>query len=498
MQPVFRSFVIPTRFSLPRVRSVLSGAGYACGDAESSAWSVVFYDTQNGLVFRENLRLFRFGEEGPWFVTEGDRLFAPGGGQEAAPQKGDLPAEVDALVSGRKLIPQLELSVKQSSVVFDGASPGRILLQKWRYSGGYRSVTAPGPRVLCIAEQGDLDELERLAVVLREAAGSADEMNDPLEAGLKALELPLPGAPSPPELTLDSSDSVAEAALKILAQQEYRMRANTEGTIQDLDDEYLHDLRVAVRRARFAVRQFKSILPPEPQAELKEDLKWIGGLLGKVRDLDVFLDVLRGELEAIGADDVIRRQIFEHQESERRVPQLELKEALRSERYQRLTERLRAPSRNPADEGSRLEESSTVEDFGRRRIRKRAAKVLANTGREERFSEEELHQLRIELKGLRYTCEFYRELYPDRLRALIDALVGLQDSLGGHQDAVVAEARLQSLAETFRGADATCELGLVFGRLLERQSQKAVRHREEFFRLWGKASKRIKKFRRSL
>jgi CHAD domain-containing protein len=498
MQPVGCSLIIPARVTLRRLLSRLSEAGYSFGNPVVENWRSVYYDTQDGRLFKHQLRLFRAGGDGPWILNDGDRIFAPDAEAGMHFEPGKLPTEVQSLVSGHRLIPYLELQVRQSSITFEGASKGRLLLQKWHFTGGYRKMKAPGPKVLCIAEQQDTSELEHLVVILREAAGSVTEPSDPLEAGLQALGLPLPGTPLPEELRLASSDSVMRAAGKILAQQEYRMTANTEGTLQDLDPEFLHDLRVAVRRCRFAVRQFKAVLLLQAQSELKEELKWIGGLLGRVRDLDVFGEVMRTETEAVDSDEVSRQKLLEHVQDERTAPRLELEEALRSERYRQLTQRLRGPLPEPLSEEAGVEISDTVDGFAGKQIRKRAGKVLEMSPQGEEFSGEELHQLRIALKGLRYTCEFYRDLYPDRLQPLIASLVILQDTLGAHQDAVVAEAKLSKIAETFGRGEAPYELGLVLGRLLERQTHKAVKNRARFEKIWPKKSKRIRKFRRSL
>jgi CHAD domain-containing protein len=497
MQLVPCAIIVPARITLQRLVSRLSEAGYSFDDPLVENWRLVYYDTQGGRLFDNQLRLLRVGGDGPWILTESDLIVVPGDQPGAHPEPHKLPSEAESLVCGRRLLPHLELQVRQSSMNFKGASEGRLLLQKWHFSGGYRKLKAPGPKVLCVADQEDEAELEHLIVVLREAAGSVAEPTDPLEQGLLALGLPLPGAPVPDHLRLESKDSLGGVAGKILAQQEYRMTANTEGTLQDLDEEFLHDLRVAVRRSRFAVRQFKSILPQEEQAGLKEELKWIGGLLGRVRDLDVFLEVTRGELESVGADDSIAGKIIEHLERQRSSCRSELEGALGSERYGRLTARLResVPDQPVEEAGETLQR---IETFAAKQIRKRAGKVLEMSPRAEEFSVEELHRLRIALKGLRYTCEFYRDLYPDRLQRLIASLVTLQDALGAHQDAVVAVASLSRIAETFGRGGASYELGLVLGRLLERQNQKAVQNRGRFGKRWPKNAKRIRKFRRSL
>jgi CHAD domain-containing protein len=65
--------------------------------------------------------------------------------------------------------------------------------------------------------------------------------------------------------------------------------ANVPGTLDDLDSEFLHDLRVSVRRARSVLRELRGVHPPAERAHLRDELRWVQGLSGPVRDLDVQL-----------------------------------------------------------------------------------------------------------------------------------------------------------------------------------------------------------------
>ncbi len=90
---------------------------------------------------------------------------------------------------------------------------------------------------------------------------------------------------------------------------------NLPGTIEDVDSEFLHDLRVAVRRTRSLQRQFKSIYPERLQ-HFRDEFKRIQQLTGDLRDLDVYLldfDDLRNSLpEAMGSDLDPLRGVLEH------------------------------------------------------------------------------------------------------------------------------------------------------------------------------------------
>src|SRR5262249_15729632 len=65
--------------------------------------------------------------------------------------------------------------------------------------------------------------------------------------------------------------------------------ANLPGTFEDIDSEFLHDLRVAVRRARSLLRELKTVFPERQLQRLRDDLKWVQLITGETRDLDVQL-----------------------------------------------------------------------------------------------------------------------------------------------------------------------------------------------------------------
>ncbi|MCI5124297.1 MAG: CHAD domain-containing protein [Candidatus Electrothrix sp. AR5] len=67
------------------------------------------------------------------------------------------------------------------------------------------------------------------------------------------------------------------------------MRKNEQGILDDLDSEFLHDFRVAIRRTRSGLDMIKKVLEPKISARFKEDFRYLGQITGPVRDLDVYL-----------------------------------------------------------------------------------------------------------------------------------------------------------------------------------------------------------------
>ena len=64
---------------------------------------------------------------------------------------------------------------------------------------------------------------------------------------------------------------------------------NVPGTIASIDTEFLHDLRVAVRRTRSILKLVGDVLPDGLAERFAPEFKWLGDLTTPVRDLDVYL-----------------------------------------------------------------------------------------------------------------------------------------------------------------------------------------------------------------
>ncbi|RWX49302.1 CHAD domain-containing protein, partial [Candidatus Electrothrix communis] len=67
------------------------------------------------------------------------------------------------------------------------------------------------------------------------------------------------------------------------------MRKNEQGILDDLDSEFLHDFRVAIRRTRSGLDMIKNVLEPKISTRFKEEFRFLGKITGPMRDLDVYL-----------------------------------------------------------------------------------------------------------------------------------------------------------------------------------------------------------------
>jgi CHAD domain-containing protein len=318
----------------------------------------------------------------------------------------------------------------------------------------------------------------------------------PVGPALGALGLAPPGAPVPPTFRIGPADGAAAAARKVLGRQAFKMDANTEGAVRDFDPEYVHDLRVATRRARAALRVFRGVVESRRTEWFRQELAWLGSALGAVRDLDVLAERMRVHSLRVGAPAAAVRRIEELLDA-RRAPAMEaLRRALRSGRYRRVLKALRSGSGVGRGAAARAAGMALALVLAPARIRnagKRVVRALRDGG--EQPSAEALHAARIAFKRLRYACEFFAELYADEVRESIRGLVGIQDCLGRHQDAVVAEAVLREILAAERaGGDA--DMLVTLGALIQLQREEAGRERERFAELRRDLPGLLKRIRR--
>ena len=153
---------------------------------------------------------------------------------------------------------------------------------------------------------------DRTLAVLRDELG-LDAAEHPLyDAAVLAAGGRPEGVPTKIRLALPAGVRTDAAAALVLGRLAEVAEANLAGTIDDVDPEFLHDLRVSIRRARSVLRELKDVHDPESRRHLRDELKWAQALTGPVRDLDVQLlewpelsahvgDVRAAELEPLRA-----------------------------------------------------------------------------------------------------------------------------------------------------------------------------------------------------
>ncbi len=305
------------------------------------------------------------------------------------------------------------------------------------------------------------------------------------EAGIFATGLSPSGATGLGSENIDGSLSVGEMAFAVLRRQFAAMRAHEAGTRLGEDSEELHDMRIATRRMRAALRLFEDTLP-ERARWLHEELRWIGGSLGEVRDFDVQIEQLErwaagaGEEGAEAFAEIIAAVKERREEARKRML-----ETLNSGRYARFegsfAEMLRRGPDHERDFGQ-VSGNGSGPDLADESVLTSAPGLLSRRYRKwskavNRLNESSdptgCHDLRKKGKRLRYALEFFTDVYGEKATgALIKPLKSIQDSLGDHQDAIVASDRLREIAA--ESPKLPPQTAFMMGSLTQRHVQEAA------------------------
>ncbi len=276
-----------------------------------------------------------------------------------------------------------------------------------------------------------------------EGTWSAAPLQRPIpEEGEIEGELPLPRPLASPGVQPD--DPLAEAGRKILLFHFAEMLRHEEGTLLGEEIEALHDMRVATRRMRAAMDVFGYTYKPKTvQAHLK-GLRAIGRLLGRVRDLDVFIEKVNAYVERLDADSRAGMEpLLAAWHAQRDLYRDQMAEHLHSQAYAEFKQNynlfLQTPGMGvPKPEIEPLPTAMLVRHVAPTLIYTRLAAVRAFETILPTASVPQLHLLRIEFKKLRYTMEYFQEVLGKESRQVINEIKKIQDHLGELQDAEVA------------------------------------------------------------
>ena len=307
------------------------------------------------------------------------------------------------------------------------------------------------------------------------------------EVAMERFTIAVPSKKPPEKLRVKPEDRLDLALRKILTYQFQRFDEQLPGVHRDLDTEFVHQARVAVRRIRSALRLFRGAVPEGTASYLEEELKWLGRLFGAVRDLDVFLLNLsrfKGQIEHFP---VKKKEAFENWiERHRRAPLKTLCQSLESPRYKRFERRLLQFLERPLPLRPRrplamkvIHEVAPVlitEKFDA--VIKQGHAVVADPRLKQ------YHRLRIQMKRLRYACEFMAPAYEGALDSFIERTVEIQDCLGELQDTVFTREFIDSLYDDWKGKVVDPDLLFILGEIYQLQAEIARKRREAFGKIW--------------
>jgi CHAD domain-containing protein len=254
-------------------------------------------------------------------------------------------------------------------------------------------------------------------------------------------EIPFPKPMKSPGIRPD--DTLTEAGRKVLRYHFAEMLRHEQGTKLGVDIEALHDMRVAVRHMRVAFEVFRDAFTAKTIKKHNKGLRILGRTLGRVRDLDVAIEKANRYLETLpeekrsGLDPLYRAW-----QDQRELARQKMLFLLEGETYHSFLRDFNIFVNTP-EAGAK----KNINDYHAPHLVRHVAPIMIyqRFGTVRAYEKilgtariEQLHELRIEFKRLRYTLESFREVLGPKCKRIIEEIKVVQDHLGNLNDANVA------------------------------------------------------------
>ncbi len=452
------------------------------GKARSKALRIVWHDspdralTDRGLVMAEQRPLWRL-----------ERVYPDGAGWPPGE-----PAPVLASGTGPAA---LGISVPDPLVPV-AAFEGRAAIHNFATESGALSLTllngvvravAGEHRICRVRLQGPEQRLQDVACAI---AGELDLAVPRASLAAEALAIasgipPTPRREGAPELRAGVSVSEAFAHVVGHLTDVILYFAETAAEAHE-GPEPVHQMRVAVRRLRSAIKVFhRAVRCPGVEAA-NAGLRALAARLAPTRDWDVFVTETAAQVGEVFADDKRFQRLISAAERRRRVCHDELRAYLLSAEFRRLGIELACLAASQEwqvslGEAEQIELAAPLDEFIGRVLGKRLKRLVQADGDVAHLAPSDLHVIRLRAKRLRYAAEIFAPLYPGKsAQRYIRRLTRLQDQLGTLNDAAVAGSLLADLGAN--GGSHAYATGLVLGFV----GARSRRTREKIDKQWEK------------
>ncbi|WMW25565.1 CHAD domain-containing protein [Methanolobus sediminis] len=276
------------------------------------------------------------------------------------------------------------------------------------------------------------------------------------ETDVQNLVVPYAEFRSLKKTDIKSDDTMREAARKVLMYNFGQMIEHERGTKIGMDIEELHDMRVAAMRMRSVVEVLEDYLNMKDMSPYYKDIKSIRRTLGTVRDLDVFLEKIDHYLAAQPAEKVLEIEPLTDsiliERAKHRGTMLVYLDDSGYNKFKKnfadylLTKKswkIKSAKKNGEPIPARVVDVLPVLLYSQLATVRAYGDVLTDDTTIDPYLEK-YHLLRIDVKILRYTIEFFKEVLGSETKSLIRDLKALQDNLGDMHDTVVALEMLEN------------------------------------------------------
>lgn len=495
-QEIERKFDADPGASLPD----LSSDPGAVSEAVESQLDATYFDTADARLARHRITLRRRtgGDDAGWHLKlpagqdERTEVRLPlGRATRTVPAA--LVGEVRALVRDRRLIPVAMLHTTRIERRLLGADGSTLAIVADDTVHAERPIdgaveVSTWREVEVELVEGDRSFLDTISRRLQVAGLTPSQSSSKLARVLADFPDPR-GASAPDEVNRAGQATAGAVVLADLREQVNQLIMRDRGARSDEPDA-VHQMRAATRRLRSTLATFRPLLERERTDPLRDELKWLGQLLGGSRDAEVLHWRLQDLVAAQPAELVLgpvgRRADLELRERHR-AAHADLVAGLDCDRYFRLLDALDELVANPpltARAGKRAHKQlPALVGRAARRV-DRAARAVAHAPTPEARNQP-LHEVRKSARRARYAAESAAPVVGAPARRLADRMTALQDVLREHHDSVAARALLLELATA---ANLNGENGFTYGLMHEQEGVIADEARRAYETALRKAS----------
>ena len=407
-----------------------------------------------------------------------------------------LRKQVNQIIYPRKLMEQVLIRTKRHLYLVNSPEGTKFELSFDSSSFSADPLFKPerAPQVYQLeAEITDGPEaaVETMAKLLSDTFHYPKATKTKLEMAIAQLKIEPLVKKIPDNLKVKLDDCTDAALKKILTVEFYWLEEQLSGVIGDRDPEFVHQARVATRRMRAALILFHNVIPETQATYFEGHLKWLGGLFGGIRDLDVFIINLTRDKRVIEHFSKKQRKALESLViKQRRAPLKALNEALRSRRFKNFENRMTKFLGELCVDNQELPSvQKSIREIAPVAITQKLGNVIEQSKKTLKNPKlNEFHALRIQMKRLRYTFEFLAPPYGSAFNEIIHRTVEIQDCLGELQDTVFDQKLITNILKDWQGKLVDEDLVFVLGEIYQYQGEIARERQKAFKLLWDSFS----------
>lgn len=295
------------------------------------------------------------------------------------------------------------------------------------------------------------------------------EVRSKAERGYRLAQKERPQPDKARRPNVDAQASVRDAIAPVVGVCVVQVAANVAGAAASRDPEYLHQLRVGLRRLRSALRAFRGFAATEGTRALVDKLRELLPPLGAARDWDVVSELLEGRIVPAAGGSLDFSPTLRWAKRERGKARRAARAVAASSAFQQLMidAMIWAESVRRAEDAMTpvAEPEPVLSALAKRAVARLARKAEQAAAGGNWADADARHRVRIRLKRLRYVCEFFADCFKrKRVRRYLEHLEGLQDLLGELNDLATARRLFADLNDAGQGVQRAFIFGWISAR----------------------------------